>query len=222
MTCCSTQWEVTCSNMAVQGRTQVGAWGCWSTPKFLAFHKLAKQTKNLSTAMSRWYLVQIHSNNPNNHNHLKHCIAKLQLRVELIHSVVQRQQWQAKSVMEWSLILSGMDSYKCIQMQNILFIKLSMVIWEFQIQLTEAQIMTSYFIGVPPPHPLPLGRKLGAKIKSGNKTDRSRDAHTQSVTKISLHESANTFSPTTFILWLAGVQYPRPHTGCWTRCSEWT
>ena len=75
-----------------------------------------------------------------------------------------------------------------------------MVIWEFQIQLTEAQIMTSYFIGVPPPHPLPLGRKLGAKIKSGNKTDRSRDAHTQSVTKISLHESANTFSPTTFIL----------------------
>ena len=130
--------------------------------------------------MSRWYLVQIHSNNPNNHNHLKHCIAKLQLRVELIHSVVQRQQWQAKSVMEWSLILSGMDSYKCIQMQNILFIKLSTVIWEFQIQLTEAQIMTSYFIGVPPPTPSPSGGSWGPKSRVATRlTGQEMHTHNQ-------------------------------------------
>ena len=153
------------------------------------------------------------SDNRNNHNHLKHCIAKLQLRVKLMHSVVQRQQWQAKSIMEWSL--RQLQMY--LNAKHIVYIKLSTVIWEFQIQVTEAQIMTSYFIGVPPS---PSGGSWGQKSRVA-RHDRSRDAHTIS-DKNNFAQDCKYFLPHFFILWLAGVQHPRPHTGCWTRCSEWT
>jgi len=149
--------------------------------------------------MSRWYLVQIHSNNPNNHNHLKHCIAKLQLRVELIHSVVQRQQWQAKSVMEWSLILSGMDSYKCIQMQNILFIIYKTIYGYLGIpdSINWSSNNDLLLYRSPPPPPPPPREEVGGQNQEWQQDGQvKRCTHTQSVTKISLYESANTFSPT--------------------------
>lgn len=87
-------------------------------------------------------------------------------------------------------------------MQNILFIKLSTVIWEFQIQVTEAQIMTSYFIGIPPP----LQEEVGGKNQEWQDMT-GQEMHTQSVTKITLRV-CKYFLPHFFILWLAGVHTP--------------
>ena len=138
------------------------------------------------------------SDNPNNHNHLKHCIAKLQLRVELMHSVVQRQQWQAKSIMEWSL--------RQLQM----YLNAKHIVYK-----------TIYgYLGIPDSGnwssnndlllyrspPSPSGGSWGQKSRV-TRHDRSREMHTQSVTKITLRV-CKYFLPHFFILWLAGVHTP--------------
>lgn len=151
------------------------------------------------------------SDNPNNHNHLKHCIAKLQLRVELMHSVVQRQQWQAKSIMEWSL--------RQLQM----YLNAKHIVYK-----------TIYgYLGIPDSGnwssnndlllyrspPSPSGGSWGQKSRV-TRHDRSRDAHT--ISDKNNFASLQIFSPPLLYLVTGWSTYPRPHTGCWTRCSEWT